>query len=396
MPKAVPVNSQAAAEAAAAKGEFDLGGVTTIAAAHATHDTYTAFLSPLLPTFIENLFLSKTQAGLLSVFMQAPSLLQPLIGHLADRTSLRYIVIAAPAITTSLMSWLGVTPSYALLAILLLIVGLSSAGFHAVAPVMSGKLSGDRLGRGMAFWMVGGELGRTLGPLIIVSAIRFLGLDSTPWLMVAGLFASALLYFQLRNIVEPAPEVKENLDWQAALRLMQPIILPLAGVILVRAFMVNALTTYLPTFLTEEGADLWLAGASLSLLQAAGVVGAFLGGSISDRLGRRTILAVSMISTPFLLLLFLSGIDWLRFPLLILMGFVLLSTTPVMMALVQENFRENRALANGVYMALSFIIRSGAIVALGAMGDWLGLRTAFLISAILMLLGTPLLRLLPK
>jgi FSR family fosmidomycin resistance protein-like MFS transporter len=65
------------------------------------------------------------------------------------------------------------------------------------------------------------------------------------------------------------------------------------------------------------------------------------------------------------------------------------------MALVQESFPENRALANGTYMALSFVLRSGVVVVLGLMGDVWGIRLAFLVSAIFPLIGLPFLRLLP-
>ncbi|MEJ2558341.1 MAG: MFS transporter, partial [Anaerolineae bacterium] len=161
------------AKAGIAEAErFQTDRVVTIASGHAVHDTYTAFLPPLLPAFIANLSLSTTEAGLLTVFIQTPSLLQPFIGHLADRLSLRYFVILAPALTAVMMSLLGVAPGYALLALLLTVAGFSSACLHAVAPVMAGRLSGQSLGRGMGFWMVGGELGRTLGPIVIVSAIQ--------------------------------------------------------------------------------------------------------------------------------------------------------------------------------------------------------------------------------
>ncbi|MGD8398027.1 MAG: MFS transporter, partial [Anaerolineae bacterium] len=180
--------------------EFQTGKVATISGAHAVHDTYTAFLSPLLPVFIENLALSRTEAGLLTVFNQGPSLLQPVIGHLSDRLSLRYFVILAPAVTATLMSVLGIAPNYLVLALLLMAAGLSSAALHAVAPVMAGRLSGGRLGRGMGFWMVGGELGRTLGPLVIVTAITWVGLEGTPWLMLGGWLTSLLLFALLKDV----------------------------------------------------------------------------------------------------------------------------------------------------------------------------------------------------
>lgn len=156
------------------------------------------------------------------------------------------------------------------------------------------------------------------------------------------------------------------------------------------------LTTYLPTFLSEEGADLFFAGASLSVLELAGVVGALLGGSLSDRLGRRSILFASMLATPLLMFVFLTIGRWLHILLLLAMGLTALSVTPVIMALVQESFPDNRALANGAYMALSFVLRSVVIVILGAIGDLFSLRVAFVVGAVVPLLGLPLILLLPR
>jgi FSR family fosmidomycin resistance protein-like MFS transporter len=375
---------------------FQTDRVLTIASGHAVHDTYTAFLPPLLPAFIANLSLSTTEAGLLTVFIQVPSLLQPFIGHLADRLSLRYFVILAPAATGVMMSLLGLAPGYAMLALLLTVAGVSSASLHAVAPVMAGRLSGQSLGRGMGFWMVGGELGRTLGPIVVVSAIQLLTLKGTPWLMIAGLVASVILYVRLRDVPGRPPNAGQGLPWRQALHSMGPLLVPLVGIIVVRSFMITALTTYLPTFLSKEGADLWFAGASLSVLEAAGVAGALLGGAVSDRLGRRRVLLISLLTTTLFMLVFLELNGWARFPALLILGLTALSITPVVMALVQESFPDNRALANGVYMALSFTIRSGAVVVVGVLGDLFGLRLAFTVSAIIPLLGVPFIFLLPR
>ncbi len=392
------MTAEAAAPAQLTEAEqFQTDRVLTISAGHAVHDTYTGFLPPLLPALIENLSLTKTEAGLLTVFNQAPSLLQPVIGHLADRVSLRYLVILTPAVTATAMSLLGIAPHYAMLALLLMVTGLSSAVLHAVAPVIAGRLSGKNLGRGMGLWMVGGELGRTVGPLVI--AVYF-GLQPDtlaymPWLMIGGWLTSLLLFLRLRDVESRPPNAGQGLPWRQALRVMGPLLVPLIGIIFVRAFMSSALTTYLPTFLVEEGAELWLAGISLSVLEAAGVVGALLGGSLSDRLGRRVILLISLLVTPLAMLAFLLTEGWLRFPLLLVMGLAALSVTPVIMALVQESFPENRALANGVYMALSFLIRSGVVVIVGTMGDLWGMRPSFMACALIMLLGLPFLLLLP-
>jgi len=376
--------------------QIQRGGVLTLSAGHAVHDTYAAFLSPLLPAFIENLALSKTEAGLLSVFYQIPSLLQPAIGHLADRVSLRHLVIVAPAAIAVSMSLLGVAPAYGFLALLLTVAGIASATLHAVGPAMTGKLSGSKLGQGMGLWMVGGELGRTLGPLVVVTAIQFLTLRGTPWLMVGGFVASLLLYLRLKGVSGSASHSQVGLPQRPALRAMASFLVPLVGLLLARAFFVVALGTFLPTFLTEEGADLWFAGVSLSILEGAGVVGALVGGSLSDRLGRRRMIAASLVGTPILMLAFLATAGWVRFPLLVLLGLVALSITPVLMAVVQETFPENRALANGVYQACNFLIRSGAVVVLGVISDRFSMHTAFAVSAVIPLVGLPFLRLLPS
>jgi len=384
--------------------QFQTGRVVTITAGHAVHDTYTAFLAPLLPAFKDSMLLSNTQLGLLTVFMNAPSLFQPVLGYLGDRTDLRTLVSLAPAVAGVTMSLLGVAPGYAALALLLIVAGLNSANLHAVAPVMAGRLSGERLGRGMGFWMVGGELGRTLGPLIVVTAVANLGLQGTPWLMAFGFLASLLVYIGLRGVPTHIPQDGDRpASWQA-LRSMGPFLAPLAAILAVRALMIGALTTYLPVFLSEEGATLWRAGAALSVLQAAGVVGALLGGALSDRLGRRVILALSLLLTPAFMFAFLAAKPpeaggtggWSQFLLLPALGLTSLSTAPAIMALVQESFPQSRSLANGIYMALNFLIQSGAVLVLGALGDRFGLRMAFTVSAAIPLLGLPFLLLFPR
>jgi FSR family fosmidomycin resistance protein-like MFS transporter len=102
-----------------------------------------------------------------------------------------------------------------------------------------------------------------------------------------------------------------------------------------------------------------------------------------------------MLVTPLLTFAFLAVYGWARFPLLLLLGFSALSVTPVIMALVQESFPQNRALANGVYMSLSFLIRAGVILLLGVMADRFGMRLVFVASAVLSLLGLPIVLLLP-
>ncbi|MBM4431799.1 MAG: MFS transporter [Chloroflexi bacterium] len=374
---------------------FETGHVLTISTAHAIHDTFQGFLSPLLPAFIQNFSLSKAQAGSLSVFLELPSLLQPVIGHLGDRFNSRYLVILGPAVTAVMMSLLGIAPSYAALAVLLAVAGFSRAAFHAVAPIAVGNLSGRRLGRGMGFWMVGGQIGPALGPIVVVSAVSLLGLRGLPCVMILGVLGSFVLYVRLRGVQLQPPRTQGGLPLGQALRGMRRIMLPVATIVLLRAVLTTALSVYLPTFLTEQGAQLWLAGISLSLLEGAGTIGALLAGSVSDRLGRQPTLIASFLTAPLFMFSFLRTSGWSQVISLFLLGFTSLATMPVFMALLLESFPESRALANGIYLALTFVGRSFIAVIVGAFADRFGLEKAFIIGALILLLAVPLVRLLP-
>jgi FSR family fosmidomycin resistance protein-like MFS transporter len=119
------------------------------------------------------------------------------------------------------------------------------------------------------------------------------------------------------------------------------------------------------------------------------------GGSVSDWLGRKQVLLISLVTTSLFMFVFMAADGWARFPALLVLGLTALSVTPVLMAVVQESVPDNRALANGMYMALNFCIRAGVVIVVGMMGDMFGLRLAFIVSAFMPLLGLPFVLLLP-
>lgn len=375
---------------------FDTGQVLTIVGGHAMHDTFSAFLSPLLPALRGALGTNIAMTGSLAIFLQLGSLFNPFIGYLADRASLRYFVILAPGVTATLMSSLGLVESYPFLVAMLLVTGISVAAFHAPAPAMVARVSGRQTGRGMSFFMAGGELGRTLGPIVAAAAVTWWGLDGMWRLAGAGWLTSAVLYWRLRTISgRPAGKASAGLGemWGRA-RTFYPL---LAWLLLPKAFMLVALTTYLPLFMQDvRQADLWLYSSALTILEGAGVIGALSTGTLSDTWGRRRVLLVLLISAPLLMLAFLYSPTWLGIPLLLLLGFTALSPTPVVLALVQDLFPNHRAVANGLFLTLSFLIRALAIGIVGAWADRFGLVPAFVLSAGLALISVPAVFFLPK
>jgi len=376
--------------------DFQTGKILALSIGHFIHDVYSSFLSPLLPLLIEKLSMSLTQAGFLSTIMQIPALLNPYIGVMADRISVRYFVILAPALTAVPMSLIGMAPSYGVLLILLFITGVSVSAFHVPAPVMISDLSAARKGRGMSFFMTGGELARSVGPLVAVAAVSVFGLEDFYPVMIFGLLSTVWLYFQLRTA--PARQVSSNrkLSIRETWRNLSHVLLPLTAIMVTRGFMHASMTAFLPTYIKMETGNLWLAGIALTLFEAAGVAGVLAAGSISDWFGRRETLLVSLLGAPLFLLVFTLSGGWLRVAALIATGFTLLSTTPVMLALVQENARQAPAAANGLFMMISFIARSAVVVVVGFIADRIGLSATYLISAAMGLIGIPFVLVLPK
>jgi len=377
------------------KGAFQTGRVFVLSACHFIHDAYSSFLAPLLPLLIEKLSLTLTQAGFLSTVMQIPALFNPYIGSLADRVSVRYFIILAPAATAIPMSLVGLAPNYGVLLMLLFCAGISVAMFHVPSPVMVSRLSGTRVGRGMSFFMTGGEFARTVGPIVAIGAVSLMGLEGFYPVMIAGILASVWLYLRFRDVPVGNPG-KQRTSLFETWGDMRHILLPLIAILMARGFMHASLTTFLPTFIKAETGNLWQAGLSLTLFEASGVLGVITTGSLSDYLGRRKMLLISLLGAPIGLFLFTWFSGWYRFAALLVTGFSLLSTTPVMLALVQENAGQSPAAANGFFMMASFLARSAIVVVVGFMGDHIGLHATYLISAVLGLLGIPFILMLPK
>jgi len=374
------------------ESDFKTIDVSLIAGGHFVHDIFTAFVSPLLPEIIKLLQISLTQAGTLTAFMQVPSLMNPLIGYVDDRKDLKLMMILAPGITATLMSSIGLAPNYASLAVLLLVAGISIALWHATAPARLARNSGKNIGKGMSFFMSGGEFGRTLGPLLAVWAVSVFTIHGILPLAILGWLASFILWLRFKNM-----NFQSNPGNQISIRLNPAIkfFLPVFVMIMFRGLMISGIGIYLPTLLTGEGANLWAAGSALAIYQLAGSAGALVGGTLSDQLGRKRVLSITMLGSSLLLLLFLTVNNWFSVPILVLVGFLNLTMQPIMLALVQDNFPSQRSTANGIYMALSFISFSLTSIIVGALGDKLGLRSAFFWCGLVSILALPMLILIP-
>ncbi|MCY4146185.1 MAG: MFS transporter [Chloroflexi bacterium] len=376
------------------RGVFQTSRIVLICGGHFVHDVFSAFIAPLLPLLIDKLGLSLAMAGSLPVFMQMPSLLGPVIGWLADRFSLRYLVIFAPAATATMASLIGFMPSYGTAALLLFGVGVSIMAFHAPAPAMIAHMSGGRVGRGMSFFMAGGELARSVGPLLVGFGVAQWGMEGLWRLMVFGWLASAVLWWRLRDV--SARRDRRKRAGKPMLRRFARVFAPLLGVMLLRNMTVSCLGIFMVVYLVDaRGYDLTLATSALALYEFSGVGGALAGGTLSDRLGRRRMVAGATLLSALLMLVFVHVEGALMLPLLVGLGLTALSVSPVFLALVQDQLPDSRATANGIFMLYAFGVRAVNVMIAGVLGDLFGLQTAFILAALISLLSLPLILALP-
>ena len=373
-----------------AKEKFETGKVLLISLAHFFHDVYTAFLAPLLPYLRESMGMSLTFAGFLSVIQRLPTLFNPLVGILAERTKSRYFVIFTPAVTAVSMSLMAVAPHKIYLVLLVLISGISSSFFHVPSPVMMRKVSGKRIGMGMSFYMVGGELARSVGPVAVVGAIELWGLKGITYFIPTGILASVLLYFRLRNIsIAESIQNHSGLEYLKVFRKFLPLVSTIALILFFRAAMKSALTFYLPVYITSHGDSKIWAGISLSILQAAGVIGTMFAGTISDKIGRRSMMVIATSAAPVLFFGFLYTTGILQMVFLVLCGLFLFATGPVFLAIVNEYKTEHSNFVNAVFMTTTFLIGATMVLLVGMLGDFFSLETTYHIVGMFAFLAIP-------
>ena len=378
--------------------KFQSSKVISISSAHFFHDIYTSFLAPMLPLLIEKHGLNLSLVGMLEIVRRIPSLLNPFIGLLADKVCLKYLIIITPALTAITMSLIGIVNSWVWLFILLFVTGISSTLFHIPAPVMIRNFSGDKTATGMSFFMFGGEMARTVGPLLITAALSMWGLEGSYKIMPLGLFASLILYFKLRDLtnVQRKQKQKDKESKKELLKELTPFFAGLSSFLLLRGAMKASLTLYLPVYITQHEGSLWLAGISISVLELSGAISTFGAGIISDKIGHKNLLLITSFFSPLTMFFFLKSDGLMMLPSLLLIGFFLFASGPVLLAMVQETNTQRPAFVNSIFMTINFFFASIMVLVVGFLGDHFGLDLTFKIGMGLAFLAFPLVYFLPN
>ncbi len=365
--------------------KFQNSKVFTVSSAHFAHDVYSSFLAPLLPILIEKFALSLVSASVLSLVQRLPSFLSLFVGAVAHKLPWRWIIILAPLVSATGGSLMGLASNQVVLGVILLTMGMSSALFHVPAPVMIKYFSGNQAGKGMSWYMLGGEAARMLGPLLIVSAVSLWGLEGTWRLIFPAIAASITLFFVLDNkpYQSYANTGNKPINWWSTIVEYKNFFIALAAYMIFRSLMKGSLATFLPTYMGLKGSSLFTGAIALSVLQFAAAGGSFVMGGISDRIGRFKSLLLLAVLSPILILLFVfSGTIW-QMILLLPLGIVLYATSPVLLALILEQKSNQPAMMNAGFTTINFATNAIAVLFTGILGDSIGLDMTFQLAGLL-------------
>jgi FSR family fosmidomycin resistance protein-like MFS transporter len=349
-----------------------------LALGHFVIDLYAAFLPPLLPLLIDKFQISFTSASLLATILTLfASLTQPIFGFLFDKLGGWKMIIWGPVVAGLGLSSLGLAPHYSVLILLLILGGLGLASFHPEAAALTTSLSGQRRTMGISIFMLGGNLGYSLGPFLILIVVINLGLE---WSLLASLPAlgTAWVLHRYALLGEKAPKIHSlsNIKIESSLNRRVLGFSVLLSLVVLRVTTILSLVTFLPVVQKLRGFSLIAAGGSMTVFIACGAFGGLIGGYLADRVGRRkTILASFFLALPALSA-FLYWKGPISFLILALSGFLLYISEPSCIVLAQEMIPQQARTASGLIMGMAWGLGGGGVLAVGALADVFGIEWA--------------------
>lgn len=370
-----------------------------LALSHAVTDLGQGALPVLLP-FLQTAFdLTYAQVGVIVLTQNiTSSVIQPAFGYLADRLSLPWIIPAGILLSGLGIAVTGHVTSYPVLLAVVVVTGLGVAAFHPQGTKGAHLVSAaSRRGQSMAVFSLGGNLGLALGTVLMGILLTLPGgIGNTVWFLPPAVFTAALVWLNLSRVSPPVPAGAAGPKNRGGRRLPYRLMTILLAFILVRTTIHSGLTTFIPLYYVNYlGGSAVYAGYLLSVFLLFGVAGTFIGGTLSDRFGRKTLIVGSMlISWPLLALVQYTG-GLATVALMAVTGFVLIASFAPLLVMAQEIMPGYEALAAGLTIGFSIGLGGIGVTALGFLADHFGIPSVFTVISVLPAAAVALAALLP-
>jgi FSR family fosmidomycin resistance protein-like MFS transporter len=343
--------------------------------AHFLNDGAVNFLPGVLPAVLVRLALPNADAGLIMSALLVGQGLQPFMGWLSDRYGQGWFFV--PGLSLSLLggALVGLADRFWVLIAILFAIGIGNAAFHPPGLAMARRIAREeRASFVMSVFLVGGEIGRGLGPLLASLLILGWGFHGLLILAVPILCFVPLLPRTIRpaahRVPHPIPATQRS--WTRRVRPLWPLLL-FAGL---RATLVYASVTFIPILWHDRGGSLIVGASLVSVQLIVGVVGNLGGGWLADRLGRRPLLVLMGLLSPLLLGVYLVlPMPWAYLDLGVL-GISLFATLPVTILIGQDRSQGEPAFGSGVALGLGNALGAMGLLALGALIPLVGVEGA--------------------
>ena len=313
-PVLVPeVTSGASANAAAAGPAYIvLGGISL---SHFLNDTMQSLIPSVYPILKASYALDFAQIGMITLAFQfTASLLQPVIGHFTDRKAQPFSLAIGMGFTFFGLLLLSVAQQYLVILAAAALVGLGSAVFHPESARIARLASGGRYGFAQSVFQVGGSFGTSMGPLLAALIVVPFGQPSIAWFSSIAFLAIVILWrighwYKPQITAKKAAPIHAHPDAPSSRRVMIALVV-LVALLFSKQLYVSSLSSYYIFYLIDKfGVSTQAAQLYLFIFLASNAAGAFFGGPLGDRFGRKYVIWFSILGAlPFTLALPYAGL----------------------------------------------------------------------------------------
>lgn len=369
-----------------------------ISFSHLLNDTIQSLLPAIYPLLKESFSLSFAQIGLITFcFQVTASLLQPFVGHVTDRRPFPYSLPIGMSSSLTGLLLLSVANSFPVVLLAAALIGLGSSVFHPESSRVARMASGGRHGLAQSVFQVGGNFGTAIGPLLAAFIVVPHGRSSVAWFALIALVAIIVLFNISRWRIREAERAVLALhdDHAHARATGAPTgrgayaVLALLLVLMFSKFIyLTSMSNYYTFYLIHHfGVSVPAAQTLLFVYLGALALGTILGGPIGDRIGRKTVILVSVLGPlPFTLALPHLDLFWTALA-TVPIGMILASAFPAMVVYAQELFPGRIGTVSGLFFGLAFGLGGIGAALLGRFADLTSIEFVFGVVAFLPALG---------
>ena len=362
---------------------------------HLLNDLMQSLIPALYPMLKQQLHMDFTQVGMITLaFQLTASLLQPSVGIYTDRRPQPYSLAIGIGSTLIGLVLLSVAQDYAMVLFAAALVGTGSAVFHPEASRVARLASGGRYGVAQALFQVGGNLGSAAGPLLAAFIVLPHGQGAIAWVSIAALLAMTVLarvgmWYAAR--LRPAHSVHAAPRARAG-GMPGGRVVFFVFVLMLLVFSKNVYSSSLTSFFTFyliERFQLSVQDAQIQLFifMAAIAVGTLAGGALSDRIGRRPMIWISILGAlPFTLALPYANLFWTTV-LTIVIGLLMASAFPAILVYAHELMPGRVGLVSGVFFGFAFGLGGLGAAAMGRIADAHGITFVYQLCSYLPAIG---------